>query len=41
MKVRFKAIGIWPLNPKAMENKTQPSNICTTTNVNTKEGPRE
>ncbi len=34
IKVGFKAIGIWPFNPKAMDNKTQPSKIYTTTSIN-------
>jgi hypothetical protein len=26
---RFKGIGIWPLNPRAMESKTSPSTLYT------------
>ncbi len=33
IKYRFKITCIWPLNPKAMDNKTKPSKVYTTTNV--------
>jgi hypothetical protein len=26
----FKAIGIWPLNPKVMDDKTKPNDVYTT-----------
>ncbi len=28
----FKSIGIWPLNPKAMDEKTSPNNLYTLVN---------
>ncbi len=34
IKVGFKATCIWPFNPKAMDNKIQPSKIYTATNIN-------
>jgi hypothetical protein len=34
IKVGFKAIGIWLFNPKAMDNKTQPSKIYIATSIN-------
>jgi len=34
IKVGFKVIGIWPFNPKAMDNKIQPSKFYTTININ-------
>ncbi len=34
IKVGFKVIGIWYFNPKAMDNKTQPSEIYITININ-------
>ncbi len=34
IKVGFKATGVWPFNPKAMDNKTQPLEIYTTTSIN-------
>jgi hypothetical protein len=30
---RFRTIGIWPLNPNAMDEKTSPSNVYTSINV--------
>jgi len=33
IKVGFKVVGIWPFNPKVMDNKTQPSKIYTTTSI--------
>jgi len=38
IKVRFRVIGIWPFNPKAMDEKTKPTNIYTTMNSNHDEG---
>jgi hypothetical protein len=35
MKFGFKTIGIWPINPKAMDSKTKPSKVYTTSiNIN-------
>ncbi len=34
IKVQFKRIGIWPFNPKVMQNKTQPLNIYILGNSN-------
>ncbi len=34
IKVGFKAIGIWHINPEAMDNKTQPSKIYTAISIN-------
>jgi hypothetical protein len=34
IKARFKATSIWPFNPKAMDNKTWPLEIYTTTSIN-------
>ncbi len=33
IKSRFRITCIWPLNPKAMDNKTKPSKVYTTTNM--------
>ncbi len=33
IKSRFKITCIWPLNPRAMDNKIKPSKVYTTTNV--------
>ncbi len=41
IKVGFRGIGIWPFNPKAMENKTQPTNIYTTRNSNGDRGGKD
>jgi len=37
IRIGFRAIGIWPLNLRVMDNRTQPSNLYTTiANVNIK-----
>jgi hypothetical protein len=38
IKVGFKGIGIWPFNPKAMEKKTQPTNVYIIGNSNGDQG---
>ncbi len=35
IKSRFKTTSVWPINPKAMDNKTRPSEVHTiATNIN-------
>jgi hypothetical protein len=34
IKYGFKTTCIWPLNPKAMDNKIRPLKVYTTTNMN-------
>jgi hypothetical protein len=34
IKSGFRTIGIWPLNPKTMDNKIRPSKVYTITNMN-------
>ncbi len=34
IKSEFKFIGMWPLNPKAMDHKIRPSKVYTTTLTN-------
>ncbi len=41
IKVGFKGIGIWPFNPKAMENKTQPLSIYIVRNSNGDKGSED
>ncbi len=41
IKVGFKAIGIWPFNPKTMDNKTEPSKIYTTNTINNHGGDQK
>ncbi len=38
VKAQFRVIGIWPFNPKVMDEKTKPTNIYTTMNSNHGEG---
>jgi len=33
-KKKIKSIKVWPLNPKAMDNKTKPSKVYTAVNLN-------
>jgi hypothetical protein len=33
-KKKIRSIKVWPLNPKAMDNKTRPSNVYIAVNLN-------